>query len=59
MRISLNETAKEHLLTFMYVRGISNPTHGLNVLITEAKLTTLIPAGADEHGNTRQNKAAD
>lgn len=59
MRISLNDAAKERLLTFMSVRGITNVTHGLNVLITEAALANLIPAGVDTNGNSRANKQAD
>lgn len=43
MRLSLNHAAKERLLKFMHSRGITNPTHGLNVLITEAELSNLIP----------------
>ena len=59
MRISLNDAAKERLLTFMGVRGITNVTHGLNVLITEAALANLIPIGVDTNGNNRANKQAD
>jgi hypothetical protein len=59
MRISLNDVAKERLLTFMSVRGITNVTHGLNVLITEAALANLIPTGVDTNGNSRTNKQAD
>lgn len=59
MRISLNDAAKERLLTFMSVRGITNVTHGLNVLITEAVLTNLIPESVDTNGNSRENKQAD
>jgi hypothetical protein len=59
MRISLNDAAKERLLTFMSVRGITNVTHGLNVLITEAALANLIPTGVDTNGNSRANKQAD
>jgi hypothetical protein len=59
MRISLNDAAKERLLTFMSVRGITNVTHGLNVLITEAALANLIPESVDTNGNNRANKQAD
>lgn len=59
MRISLNDAAKERLLTFMSVRGITKVTHGLNVLITEAVLTNLIPESVDTNGNSRENKQAD
>jgi len=59
MRISLNNAAKERLLTFMSVRGITNVTHGLNVLITDAVLTNLIPESVDTNGNSRENKQAD
>lgn len=59
MRISLNSAAKERLLTFMSVRGITNVTHGLNVLITEAALANLIPTGVDTNGNSREDKQAD
>lgn len=59
MRITLSHTAKERLLAFMSERGISNATHGLNVLITEAALTNLIPESVDTNGNSRENKQAD
>jgi len=59
MRISLNDAAKGRLLTFMSVRGITNVTHGLNVLITEAALTNLIPESVDTNGNSRANEQAD
>lgn len=54
MRISLNETASARLLAFMASRGITNPTHGLNVLITLASLNNLIPASVDTNGNSRE-----
>ena len=56
MRISLNETASAHLLAFMASRGITNPTHGLNVLITLASLNNLIPASVDTDGNSREQQ---
>lgn len=56
MRISLNETASAHLLAFMASRGISNPTHGLNVLITLASLNNLIPTSVDTNGNSREQQ---
>lgn len=59
MRISLNETASASLLAFMALRGISNPTHGLNVLITLASQLNLIPASVDTNGNSRKQKTAD
>ncbi|MEX3772254.1 hypothetical protein [Pseudomonas sp. MYb118] len=59
MRISLNDDTKQRLLTFMHVRGIHNVTHGLNVLITEATLTNLIPTGADTNGSSRESKQSD
>lgn len=59
MRISLNDAAAERLLTFMHSRGITNVTHGLNVLISEAALANLIPAGVDTNGNSREDKQAD
>lgn len=59
MRISLNDSSTERLLAFMQARGITNPTHGLNVLITEAALTNLIPVSVDTNGNnTRNHKQA-
>lgn len=54
MRISLNETASARLLAFMASRGITNPTHGLNVLITLASLNNLIPASVDTNGSSRE-----
>ncbi|WP_458718192.1 hypothetical protein [Pseudomonas gregormendelii] len=56
MRISLNDTATARLLAFMDSRGITNPTHGLNVLVTEASLINLIPASVDTDGNSRKDK---
>lgn len=56
MRISLNETASARLLTFMVSRGITNPTHGLNVLITLASLNNLIPASVDTNGSSREQQ---
>ncbi|MBB3271877.1 hypothetical protein FHW75_003055 [Pseudomonas sp. OG7] len=56
MRISLNETASARLLAFMASRGITNPTHGLNVLITLASLNNLIPASVDTHGSSREQQ---
>lgn len=58
MRISLNDAAKERLLTFMSERGITNVTHGLNVLITEAALANLIPTSVDTNDNSREYKQA-
>ncbi|MNN77109.1 hypothetical protein D3C81_1935430 [compost metagenome] len=58
MRISLNENATASLLAFMASRGISNPTHGLNVLLTLASQLNLIPASVDTNGNSREQKAA-
>lgn len=54
MRISLNDTAATRLLAFMASRGITNPTHGLNVLITLASLSNLIPASVDTNGNSQE-----
>lgn len=59
MRISLNETASARLLDFMASRGITNPTHGLNVLITLASLNNLIPASVDTNGNSQQQQQPD
>lgn len=56
MRISLNETASARLLAFMASRGITNPTHGLNVLITLASLNNLIPASVDNNGSSREQQ---
>lgn len=56
MRISLNETASARLLAFMASRGITNPTHGLNVLITLASLNNLIPASVDTDGSSREQQ---
>lgn len=56
MRISLNETASARLLAFMASRGITNPTHGLNLLITLASLNNLIPASVDTNGNSREQQ---
>lgn len=56
MRISLNETASARLLAFMASRGITNPTHGLNVLITLASLSNLIPTSVDNNGNSREQQ---
>ncbi len=56
MRISLNETASARLLAFMASRGITNPTHGLNVLITLASLNNLIPASVDTNGSSREQQ---
>jgi hypothetical protein len=58
MRISLNETASARLLAFMVSRGITNPTHGLNVLITLASLNNLIPTSVDTDGNNREQQKA-
>ncbi|CRL48354.1 hypothetical protein [Pseudomonas sp. URMO17WK12:I11] len=55
MRISLNDSSTGRLLAFMQARGITNPTHGLNVLITEAALLNLIPETADKDGNDTSN----
>ena len=35
MRLSLNDCTADRLIAFMQARGITNPTHELNVLITE------------------------
>lgn len=59
MRIYLNDAARERLLTFMCVRGITNVTHGLNVLITEAALANLIPTSVDTNGSSREYKQTD
>ncbi len=56
MRISLNDTATTCLLAFMASRGISNPTHGLNVLITLASLNNLIPESVDTNGSSREQQ---
>lgn len=56
MRISLNETASARLFAFMASRGINNPTHGLNVLITLASLNNLIPESVDTNGNSREQQ---
>jgi len=56
MRISLNHTAVTRLLAFMASRGITNPTHGLNVLITLASLNTLIPASVDTNGSNPEQQ---
>jgi hypothetical protein len=56
MRISLNETASARLLAFMASRGISNPTHGLNVLITLATFSNSIPASVDANGSSQQQQ---
>lgn len=56
MRISLNEAASARLLAFMASRGITNPTHGLNVLITLASLNNLIPAKADANDSSREKQ---
>ena len=56
MRISLNETASARLLAFMASRGITNPTHGLNVLITLASLYNLIPVSVDTNGSSREQQ---
>lgn len=55
MRITLNDIATERLLAFMDSRGITNPTHGLNVLITEASLSNLIPTSVDTNGSSRKD----
>lgn len=56
MRISLNDTAANRLLAFMASRGITNPTHGLNVLITLASINNLIPASVDTNGSSREQQ---
>ncbi|WP_313739549.1 hypothetical protein [Pseudomonas sp.] len=56
MRISLNDIAATRLLAFMASRGISNPTHGLNVLITLASQLNLIPKSADTNGSNREQQ---
>ncbi|MDD2134803.1 hypothetical protein [Pseudomonas kurunegalensis] len=56
MRISLNDTAATRLLAFMASRGISNPTHGLNVLITLATFNNLIPVSVDDNGSSRKQQ---
>ncbi|WP_256804169.1 hypothetical protein [Pseudomonas putida] len=56
MRISLNDTAASRLLAFMASRGITNPTHGLNVLITLATFNNLIPASVDTDGSIREQQ---
>ncbi|GLO25641.1 hypothetical protein [Pseudomonas putida] len=56
MRISLNENATASLLAFMASRGISNPTHGLNVLISLATLNNSIPASVDNNGSSQEQQ---
>lgn len=56
MRISLNETASARLLAFMASRGIFNPTHGLNVLITLATFNNLIPVSVDANGSRQEQQ---
>lgn len=56
MRISLNDTASTRLLAFMASRGITNPTHGLNILIALATFNNLIPASVDTNGNSREQQ---
>ncbi len=56
MRISLNDLAATRLLAFMASRGITNPTHGLNVLITLASLNNLIPVSVDTDGSSREQQ---
>lgn len=56
MRISLNESASARLLAFMASRGISNPTHGLNVLITLASQLNLIPENVDNNASSREQQ---
>lgn len=59
MRISLNDSSTERLLAFMQARDITNPTHGLNVLITEAATLNLIPRSVDKDAhNTRNHQQA-
>ncbi|MHC8336493.1 hypothetical protein [Pseudomonas sp. LB3P25] len=55
MRISLNDSSTGRLLAFMQARGITNPTHGLNVLIAEAAQRSLIPVKVDNDGNDTPN----
>ncbi|MGO0108920.1 hypothetical protein [Pseudomonas putida] len=56
MRISLNDLAATRLLAFMASRGITNPTHGLNVLITLATFNNQIPASVDTNGSSREQQ---
>jgi hypothetical protein len=56
MRVSLNDTSATRLLAFMASRGISNPTHGLNVLITLASQLNLIPVIVDTYGSTQEQQ---
>ena len=56
MRISLNDAAATRLLAFMASRGITNPTHGLNVLITLATFNNSIPVSVDTDGSSREQQ---
>ena len=59
MRITLNETSQRRLLAIMSKRGISNPTHMLNLLLSEAAGSHLIPSEEDRNeSSTELHRAA-
>ncbi|MDH0619167.1 hypothetical protein [Pseudomonas fulva] len=52
MRITLNATSASRLLRIMSQRGISNPTHMINVLLDEAAMQQPIPVTEDVYDNS-------
>lgn len=60
MRITLNATSASRLLRIMSQRGVSNPTHMINLLLDEAAMQQPIPVIEDvyDHSNNQQYPAA-
>lgn len=60
MRITLNATSASRLLRIMSQRGVSNPTHMINLLLDEAAMQQPIPVTEDvyDHSNNQQYPAA-
>lgn len=60
MRITLNATSASRLLRIMSQRGVSSPTHMINLLLDEAAMQQSIPVTEDvyDHSNTQQYPAA-
>lgn len=58
MRVALNENSQRHLLSIMKTRGITNPTHMLNVLLAEIDGSQTIPAKEDANDKEPPREAA-
>lgn len=58
MRIALNERSQTNLLRIMEARGEVNPTHMLNILLSEAAQPLFIPTHEDSDDQEQYRQAA-